>query len=979
MKAIFVLAIILCVSITAIAQTEIGAASLSGKITDSSGAVVPAASVTVTEQSTGFSRTTMSNEAGLYNLPRLPIGLYNLSVSKEGFKAIKRDAVPLQVGAVAAVDFRLEIGNAAEEVTVTAEATAVETTSSTASSNITQEAVANLPVNGRNFLDFTLLTPGVVRDPTRGGDLSFAGQRGPANTVLVDGADSNNLFFGQATGRVGFRPFSYSEEAVQEFQVSSAGYQAEVGRAGGGAINVITKSGSNSVHGSIFEFYRDKGMNANTFINNARGFRKSPYHFNQFGGTLGGPIRKDKLFFFFSYDAQRNKGSFVVVPSSSAPAAALAALSTYLQPYQTTQNVNAYLGKVDWDVSPKDRVTFRYNVSRYLGKNQENAFGASAAEHTGNNEINTDNVNGAYTRILGSNMVWESRFNFVRDNEPGFANASTPEAVITGIVTIGRNNFSPRYTTTKTYQPISNLSLVTGSHSMKVGGDFNFERIDNYFPGFFSGGYVFPNYDAFVNKTPTSYTQGFSGTSTVAPVSHPNVNEYALFAQDSWRVNDRLSVNVGLRYDLFNYVKPTTANPNPGLAAAGLSTTNMPTDKSNFGPRIGFAYTPFAGNRTAVRASYGIFYSRTPGILLSTAMLQNGIDVLTYQLSSSTSTLPTYPDILSAPPSTGLAPPSIYIVDKDFRQGASQQYTLQVEHALGAGYSVTVGYLGLHATHLPRSRDINLYPSELTTGSLTNGTAIQFWRHPGPNGSPLRPNPAFGRITLFESGASSVYNGLSLKLDKRFSRGFQLLGSYTFSKVIDTAPDGTSVVPGNSGDDAKVAQDTLLPNVDRGPGVADIRNRFVFSAVWDLNYARSLSNSFARAALGSWNLSTIIQMQSERHFSVTNLGDPGNDGNTNNDREPFVGRGTLEGPGLATVDLRLTRDIPIVERARIRLIVEAFNLFNRANFSSISQNRYSYNAATRVFTPNAIFKSATGVLDPGIGSRALQLAAKITF
>jgi len=167
--------------------------------------------------------------------------------------------------------------------------------------------------------------------------------------------------------------------------------------------------------------------------------------------------------------------------------------------------------------------------------------------------------------------------------------------------------------------------------------------------------------------------------------------------------------------------------------------------------------------------------------------------------------------------------------------------------------------------------------------------------------------------------------------------------------------------------------------VDRGPGVADIRNRFVFSAVWDLNYARSLSNSFARAALGSWNLSTIIQMQSGRHFSVTNLGDPGNDGNTNNDREPFVGRGTLEGPGLATVDLRLTRDIPIVERARIRLIVEAFNLFNRANFSSISQNRYSYNAATRVFTPNAIFKSATGVLDPGIGSRALQLAAKITF
>lgn len=953
---------------------------MNGTITDASAAVVPGATITVTEKSTGFTRNTQSNEAGLYNLPRLPVGTYSLSIEKEGFKLLKHDEIPLQVGAVTTLDFRLEVGTTSEIVTVTADAPVVETTRSTSVSSISEQAVANLPVNGRNFLDFTLLTPGVVKDPTRTGDLSFAGQRGPANSLLVDGADSNNLFFGQATGRTGFRPYTFSEEAIQEFQVSNAGYAAEVGRAGGGAVNAITKSGTNHFHGSAFWFYRDKGMNANTSINKARAvaFPKSPYHYNQFGGSLGGPVMKDRLFIFFNYDGQRNKNSFVAVPSTSAPAAGLIALGKYLTPYLTTQNTNAYLGKVDWNASSADRLTFRYNVSRYTGLNQENAFGASAQEHTGNQQIDTDNISAIYTRILGSSMVWESRLNFVCDNEPGLANSAAPEAAIAGLVTIGRNNFSPRYTNARTYQPISTLSIVSGRHSLKFGGDLNFERIDNFFPGFFSGGYVFSNYDNFVANTPSSFTQGFSGNSTVAPISHPNVNEYAFFGQDSWRYNERLTLNLGLRYDLFDYAKPTTVNPDTGLAAIGLSTATMPISKANFGPRAGFAFTPFQTGRTVVRGSYGIFYSRTPGILLSTAILQNGIDVLTYTLTSG---LPTYPNILSAPPSMGLAPPSIYVVDPDFKQPSSQQYTLQIEQALGANYTATIGYLGLHATHLPRSRDINLFPSELATGALSDGTPIQFLRHPGSATVPVRPNAAFGRITLFEGGASSNYNGLSLQLTKRFSHDFQLLGSYTWSKVIDTVPDGTSVVPANSGDDGKVAQDTLLPNLDRGPGQADFRHRFVFSAVWDLNYAKSLSNSMARALLGSWNLSGILQVQSPRLFSITTTGDPGVDGNTNNDRAPLVGRNTLQGPNLRSVDLRLTRDISITEGMRLRLIFEGFNIFNRANFSTISTNQFTSSGASgnRIFTPNSTFKSFTGVLDQGIGNRALQLAAKFTF
>ena len=970
-----ILQVCLCLSLScaaALAQTEIGGAALNGTVTDPTGAAVPNAKVTITSPDTGLTRNTQTSDVGLYNFPRLPVGTYNLTVDAQGFKSIQRTGVPLQIGAIATIDVRLEVGSAQEKLTVTSEAPVVETTRSSSASNITEEAVANLPVNGRNFIDFTLATPGVVRD-VRGGDLSFAGQRGPSNTLLVDGADSNNLFYGQAVGRTGFRPYSFSEDAVQEFQVNSAGYAAEVGRAGGGAVNVITKSGTNTFHGSAFEFYRDKGLNANTFVNNRAGTKKLPYHYNQFGGTLGGPIKKDKLFFFFSYDGQRNTSSQIVVPNIYPTGAALAALQPYLAPYNLGLNNNVYLGKADWNISNSDRLSVRYNVSRYTGINQE-SFGSNIAEqHSGNNQVNTDNLNATYTKVLSAQMVWDARFNFVRDAEPGFANTNGPEiSIINGII-FGKNNFSPRYTNAYTYQPVTTLSYVKSRHSLKFGADFNFERIDNYFPGFFAGGFTFPNYDAFLAGTPSTYTQGFSGSSTTAPVSHPNVNEYAFFAQDSWRATDRLTINLGIRYDLFDYAKPTTVNKDPGLATAGLSTATMPTDKKDIAPRIGFAYKPGHSDRTVIRGSYGIFYARTPGILLSTAMLQNGIDVLTYNLTSG---FPVYPNIFTTPPAAGLAPPSIYVVDPTFRQPAMQQYSFQIEQALGPSYSLTAGYLGVHATHLPRSRDINLLPSTLTLGTLPDGTLISYWRHPGTS-APTRPNSAFGRITLFESGASSSYNGAFVQLTKRFSRNFQLLASYTFSKVIDTAPDGTSVVVNNSGDDAKVAQDTLLPNLDRGPGQNDIRHRFVFSSVWDLNYAKSLSNPVARVLLNNWALSTIAQLQSGRHLSIGASGDPGNDGNNFNDRAPLVGRNTLEGPGIASWDMRLTRSLFLTEKARLRLIFEAFDLTNRANFGNIQLNQYTFRGG--IFTPTTNFLAPQTMLDPGVGSRVLQLAAKFTF
>lgn len=968
----------LCVATLVVAaagwgQSQVGGATLNGTVTDASGAAVPNAKVGVSSPSTGLTRSTQTSDAGLYVFSGLPVGQYDLTVDAQGFRPVKRTGLQLEVGAAATVDIRLELGATQETISVAADAPVVETARTSAASNVTEKAVANLPVNGRNFIDFTLLTPGVVRD-VRGGDISFAGQRGTSNTLLVDGADSNNLFFGQATGRTGFRPYAFSEDAVQQFQVNTVGYPAEIGRAGGGAINVVTRSGTNEFHGSAFEFYRDRALNANTFVNNRTGARKGAYHFNQFGGTVGGPIKKDKLFFFGSYDGQRNTANQFLAPNTPPTGAALTALQQFLDPYVVGLKNNVYLGKVDWNAGANDRVSVRYNASRYTGINQENPGPSSAREHTGDNQVNTDNLAASYTKVFGAKAVWDARFNFVRDNEPGLAKTNGPEVQIVGGLTFGQNNFSPRYTNTRAYQTVQTLSYVTGRHSFKFGGDLNFVKADNYFPGFFAGGYVFPTYAAYLAGTPSSYTQGFSSTGTVAPTSHPNVNEWAFFVQDNWRATDRLTVNWGLRYDLFQYAQPATLNNNQGLTSAGLQTNRIPIDTKDFGPRLGIAYKPFASDRTVVRAGYGVFYARTPGLILSTAILQNGIDVLTYTLTSG---LPTYPNILSAKPSAGLAPPSIDVFDPDFKSPRVQQWNAQVEHELGGNVALTVGYLGVHGLHLTRSRDINLMPSVLQTGTIAGGGTVQYWAHPGTQGAPSRPNPAFGRITLFESGADSIYHGGFVQVTKRFSRNFQMLASYTLSKVLDDAPDATSVVPGNAGDDAKVAQDTLAPNLERGRGVNDIRHRFVFSAVWDLSYGKSLSNGVAKAIASGWSLSTIAQLQSGAPFSVGVTGDPGNDANNNNDRAPLIGRNTFDGPELATWDLRLTRDVPFTEHARLRVIVEGFDITNRANFATVQNNQYAFRGG--VFTPNTNYLQKLTMQAQGVGSRVLQLAAKFTF
>jgi outer membrane receptor protein involved in Fe transport len=1015
-------------------------ATIEGVVTDPQNAIIPGAKVTVKNVDTGLTREITTDDNGIYRIAALPPGTYQISAGGKGFPENKYGAVILTVGQKLNINLALRV-NFSEAVNITDVAPILETTRAQVSASVGERAVRGLPVNGRNFLDFVTLTPGVVRDP-RGGDLSFGGQKGTLNSVQIDGVDNNNLFFGQSLGRTGSgrAPYQFSQDAVQEFQVNTNSFSAEFGRAAGGAINVVTKSGSNEFHGTAFDFFRDRSLNANNLRYDAglesatggkpalipNGFRfdsasgrvvgspdKPPYHFHQFGGNVGGPIKKDRAFFFFNYDGQRNTQPNIVniLPAADATSAASVAGRNRLLPlannYTRGFDQDVYLGKVDWQVTSGNRLNFRYNRQKFTGTNLENGGATNAQEHSGNSLVTTDTFTATLNTAFSPRLLNEFRAQVARDGEPGLSNSDAPEAAITNVspngqlaLTIGRNNFSPRETTEKKYQFIDNITYIAGKHSLKGGADFNIEKIKNFFPGFFGGGYTYASYANFTNNVVASYTQAFAGDGTSGATTNPDFNEYGFFFQDDWRAARGLTLNFGVRYDVQNMKQGPTRNPSPSLAAAGIDTSRINNDYNNVAPRFGFAWNPTATDRLVVRGGYGLFYGRTPAIALGTAHSNNGLNSISVTLTNPTDPRLVYPfryssiaDILGSgqPPAVNL-----FVFEPDYQQPYTMQGNFGVEYGLTNDLSVGVSYLSVQGRHLQRTRDINLLSPVATPVTVATPTGAivstsTFLRYPDTIIPPktvviARPigrtdasgrNIEFGRISQFESNANSGYNALVLQVNKRFAQHYQLLFSYTFSKVIDDAPDATSVVTANAGDDAKQAQQSLLLSDERGPGNANVPHRVVVSSLWDLDYFKNLHGP-ARVIVGGWELGGIFQASSNLPYSArlaANV-DLNNDGNRNSDRAPGFGRNSFYTGHFVSFDFRTTKTFYFTEKSRLQFIAEFFNLFNRVNVSSFNGQMFNVtaaNASGASLTRRADFGNPRGALDPRIGQLALKL------
>lgn len=989
----FFLSIAIVLAMTAIAIAQQATGSIEGLVRDSTGAVLAGADVAVINTETGAVRMFVTNDSGFYKVPSLPVGKYTVRVTVQGFAPKDLTNVILQVGSVAEVNVDLEVGNTGgETVVVTAEAPLVETTRTYVATTVDERSIKDLPVNGRNFLEFALLTPGVSQDP-RGGDISFGGLRGTNNSLQIDGSDNNNSFFGQSLGRTGSgrAPYQFSKDAVKEFQVNTNTYAAEYGRAGGAVINAVTKSGTNDFHGGAFIFFRDRSLNAEEPFAKANKRPKARNRFYQFGALASGPIKKDKAFFFFNYDGQRNNEPNPVffgapVPTDAVSQAVAQSLTRFLAPYSREFKQDVFLGKVDLQINDKNRLSVRFNHQEFTGTNLESSGNQSSFEHTGNSNVKSDTITANLTTVITPRLVNDARFQFARDDEPGQSNAGDiPEAVIRSgavtFLTIGRNNFSPRFTNIKKYQIIDSVSYTAGTHALKFGVDVNIERIENFFPGLFSGVYNFTSLADFADGRPSGgYTQAFAGAGTDGPLSKPNKSEFSAYIQDDWRATDRLKIYYGVRYDYERLEEPKITNTNFQLAQRRINTGQLNQDLNNLGPRVGFSYAATKDNKTVVRAGYGVFYSRTPSILTGTVLTNNGIQIQSFTFNGNST--PIYPNKFSAPP-TGAAAgrPNIFFYDPDFVSPLIQQGSLGVERELPGRISVSLSYLVVKGTHLQRVRDVNLAaptPTAITVG-IPGSPRLTFDRFTNP-----RPLSAFGRVTSVIADSNSIYHGLSVQVNKRYAQNFQFLFSYTFSKAIDDKPDATSVVVGNAGDDAKQVSNYFRPDLDRGIGDTDVKHRAVVSGVYDFNLSKytGSSSGFAKAILDGYSLSGIFTGTSGRPFSATVPIDLNNDGNSRTDRVPGVGRNTLRGPNFYQLDMRFTKSFKPTETTKIEFIGEAFNVFNRTNIANIDTNRFSVTgtAPNLVLVPNRNFLNGTSSTGAGRGAnRQFQLALKFDF
>ncbi len=698
---------------------------------------------------------------------------------------------------------------------------------------------------------------------------------------------------------------------------------------------------------------------------------------------LGGPLVRDRHFFFVNYDGQRNTQPNLVflnvpanVPGDALTQQALRQLEPLASSWERTQNQDTFLVKTDHQLTDNHRLTLRYNHQNFVGEGFENGGTQQSFETTGASKVYTRSFNTTVAGVLGSSVFNEIRAQWARDREPGEANSDNPQADVrqggTLVLRIGRNFFSPRETTIERVQVADTLTWVQGAHKVKTGFDVQMDDILNHFPGNFSGVYVFQTLAGFATGVPNgagdTFTQAFPGDGTSGPRTNPDLREYSLFAQDEWRASDALTVNLGLRYDVQKFAQPPVRNPDAQLAAAGIDTSVLNTDTNNIGPRLGVAWAP-VGRRYVVRAGYGLFYGRTPSIMVGTAHSNNGINVQTITFSGAAGNpVPTYPNrFTSIPAGVTLPRPTIFVFDPDYENARTQQASTGFEWEWMPNTSLAVNYLFVKGDDLPRSTDINIGAATPVTFTVA-GTGETLPHYQFAAG----PFPNFTRVISFQSTAESRYNGITVELNRRFSQGYQYRVAYTLGKVEDTVPDATAVVPEGT-DDRKFASNPANFDSDRAAGNNDQRHRFVGSVIYTTDVFASRFGGWMEDVLKDFTLSAIYTLQSGQPYSAYIATDINRDFNRFNDVAPGTTRNEFRFPKQISFDPRVARSIGLGGTRELTLIWEAFNLFNRANYNVVNQNLYT--AVGTTLTGNPLFGQFTGQADP----RIMQLAVKFSF
>jgi hypothetical protein len=990
-RVLIIVAMVALTGISALAQTA-GAGTITGVLTDPSGAPVPGATVVITNKDTGIDRNTTSNDSGIYNAAFLQPGHYEINLSKTGFASILRKDLTLQVGQTMSMDFKFQVQTTSTTLTVTGEAPIVDTEKTDVSQVVSSGFVANLPIAGRRWESFVLLTPNVTNDGGSG-LISYRGISGLYNSTAVDGANNSQSLFSETRGRASGVPYVYSQDSIMEFQVSTSNYSAEFGQAAGGITNAVTRSGTNTVHGDAFYYLRYPTWNALDPVAKAQGVKSQTIHQQQqFGASIGTALIKDKLFFFGTYDGSRKVNpvlytSTVKYPlacASQIPVSLCTAANSFLSSQAGIQprfaNQDLGFGKLDYQLNEKNHISSSFNLVDFHSPNSYRANPTYSNESVSYNGANVTHERIFITNwdsTISSTIVNNLRFQWGRDLEITGANSGPPAVGIAGspggasLLTYGMPNALPRPAEPDEHriQIADILSLTHGKHRIKLGFDGNY--IHELMINLFQGGGIYA-YQGAVSAAFGNWVADVAGidlgdgltgrhwstfTQVNDPVTHVGKDDFwmqnlAGFAEDVWKVRNNLTVSLGVRYDVQLVPQP----PRPVTLTPLLSyyTSKINIDKNNFAPRLGIAWQ--LGKGMVLRSGYGITYAQTPGSTYYAQRVENVNVQATYNCTPTTCPQLTFPNVPFAPPGPPMAapfagaltpkvanftPPAGTTLNHgmvpDFVNPLVHQGDVTFEKELPMNMSFSASYVVSRALRLPIYVDANLAPATTTrsyditnlSGATQSTITMPFYS--------TRLNPQTGVILAGFSDVNSWYNSMVLSVRKQMSHGFEFLANYTLARAIDGGQ-----VAGQFGTffGTDPPLDPLNRKAEYGSSDLDQRHRFVGSAVYAPRFSK-ISNKGLKYAVDGFNFSTIITASSGQPLTSNISGFPSgapdggvtgglvtNSGGASGGRAPFVSRNNIYLPNLYNVDFRIGRDFRIVERLKFTVVGEAFNLFN---------------------------------------------------
>ena len=978
----------LLVSAPVLAQST---ATIQGTVTDSKGALIPNATVTVRNRSTSFERTTQTDSDGNYQIAALPVGVYTVEIKVEGFKTQVADNVTVEVARTVVQSFQLEVGAISEQVQVSSDVPVIETTTTSVGTVINQRTVQEIPLNGRHFVDLGLLIPGSVTPPQNGfltaplrgqGSFAFntAGNREDTVNFMINGVNLNDMVQNQIT----FQP---SINTVQEFKVDNSTFSAEYGRNSGAIVNIATRSGTNQYHGELFEFLRNEKLDARNFFD--VNSQPPPFKRNQFGFNIGGPIHfphfgeggpilsyngTNRTFFFLSYEGLRQRQGLTLTSNVPTPAQRANAtnqttiLLLPLIPLPTridtviVNGVPTAIGRFAGSgTAPVDIDQWTGDVSHQFNSNDRlHGYYAFQRDKRGEPNLQGNTLPGFgdtrqstrqiftlnETHIFGPNVTNEARLGFNRLNitfTPNFQvnpldfqihngvnqDLGLPQISITGFnFNIGGPAGFPQGRADMTVVLSDTLNWLRGNHSFKFGGEARRFYNNNFTLD--TGQFVFPNLASFLDGRATSFsiTTGDRSSAIIQ-------NSFGFYAQDNYKLRPNLTFELGLRWDwnmtpTERYDRFVVFDP----ATASLVRVGSGIDEvyhqnnTNFQPRLGIAWDPFKDGKTSVRAAYAILTDQ-PVTNIVTPLAANPPLADPRTITTQQPNLITFQNAEIVARAAGLSPST---VNHDFDNAYVQSWNLNIQREIARDLAVTVGYFGTKGTHLRISRNIN----QPINGGARPFTAIS-------SSSPIAPGTTLNNVVQIESAGNSSYNALWLTATKRLSRGFQFNASYTFSKSIDYNSLNSQGV---------VVQDSYNIRGSRGLSDFDARHRFVISGLYELPFK-------GNQLVEGWQFSTIVQSQSGNpvNIVINNAGFTG----TNNtvrpdvtgpietigtvarwfDIAPFVvpvgrfgslGRNVVIGPRFNNTDFSVIKRTKLTESQLIEFRWEIFDLFNHANF-----------------------------------------------